>query len=87
MSIFIEQLSQLLDQKYILTEDQGKAPYLTDWRKRFSGKALARKHKRGRQYRAALRNPSGIHSPTRWTYRILWWRHPPITVVNKLCLT
>ena len=41
MSIFIEQLSQLLDQKYILTEDQGKAPYLTDWRKRFSGKALA----------------------------------------------
>jgi FAD/FMN-containing dehydrogenase len=37
----LNQLSQLLDQKYILTEDQDKAPYLTDWHKRFSGKALA----------------------------------------------
>ncbi len=41
MQTFLEQLHQVLDQKYILTEDQDKTPYLTDWRKRYSGKALA----------------------------------------------
>jgi FAD/FMN-containing dehydrogenase len=41
MQSFIEQLKQILDPKYILTEDQDKTPYLTDWRKRYTGKALA----------------------------------------------
>jgi FAD/FMN-containing dehydrogenase len=30
-----------LRKKYILTQDEDKAPYLTDWRKRFTGKAFA----------------------------------------------
>ena len=37
-------LLQFLGQKYILAEDEDKAPYLTDWRKRFAGKALAALH-------------------------------------------
>ncbi|QWD61035.1 FAD-binding oxidoreductase [Polynucleobacter sp. MWH-UH35A] len=41
MQDFIQQLSTFLNQKYILTQDADKAPYLTDWRKRFTGKALA----------------------------------------------
>jgi len=41
MQNFINQLSTVLEQKYILTQDEDKAPYLTDWRKRFTGKALA----------------------------------------------
>ena len=41
MENFIQQLSTLLDSKYILTQEEDKAPYLTDWRKRFTGKALA----------------------------------------------
>ncbi|MBU3541508.1 FAD-binding oxidoreductase [Polynucleobacter sp. UB-Tiil-W10] len=41
MQNFINQLSTVLEQKYILTKDEDKAPYLTDWRKRFIGKALA----------------------------------------------
>ena len=41
MQSFIQQLSTILEQKYILTQDLDKAPYLTDWRKRFTGKALA----------------------------------------------
>ena len=41
MQKFINQLSTVLEQKYILTQDEDKAPYLTDWRKRFTGKALA----------------------------------------------
>ena len=41
MQTFLQQLAQIMDQKYILTHDQDKAPYLTDWRKRFTGKALA----------------------------------------------
>ena len=41
MQTFFHQLSLILDQKYILTDDQDMAPYSTDWRKRFSGKALA----------------------------------------------
>lgn len=41
MQAFIDQLSGILEKKYILTQDEEKAPYLTDWRKRFTGKALA----------------------------------------------
>ena len=41
MQNFINQLSTALEQKYILTREEDKAPYLTDWRKRFTGKALA----------------------------------------------
>ena len=41
MQDFIQQLSGAIDQKYILTQEEDKAPYLTDWRKRFTGKALA----------------------------------------------
>ena len=41
MQNFIQQLSTLLESKYVLTKDEDKAPYLTDWRKRFTGKALA----------------------------------------------
>jgi FAD/FMN-containing dehydrogenase len=41
MQNFINKLSTVLEQKYILTQDEDKAPYLTDWRKRFTGKALA----------------------------------------------
>lgn len=37
----IDQLSSVLGQKYILTTDEDKARYLTDWRKRYTGKALA----------------------------------------------
>lgn len=41
MQNLIDQLSSVLGQKYILTTDEDKAPYLTDWRKRYTGKALA----------------------------------------------
>lgn len=41
MQNFINQLSAILEQKYILIQEEDKAPYLTDWRKRFTGKALA----------------------------------------------
>lgn len=41
MQDFIQQLSGAIDQKYILIQEEDKAPYLTDWRKRFTGKALA----------------------------------------------
>lgn len=41
MQNFINQLSEILEKQYILTQDEDKAPYLTDWRKRFTGKALA----------------------------------------------
>ena len=41
MPNFISQLSEVLEKKYILTLDEEKAQYLTDWRKRFTGKALA----------------------------------------------
>lgn len=41
MQAFIEHLSKILEQTYILTQDEDKAPYLTDWRKRYIGKALA----------------------------------------------
>jgi len=41
MQNLIDQLGQLLGQQFVLTDNQEKAPYLTDWRKRFTGKALA----------------------------------------------
>ena len=41
MQKFINQLSEVLERKYILTQEEDKAPYLTDWRKRFTGKAFA----------------------------------------------
>lgn len=41
MNGLIEQFSSILGEKYVLTQDQDKASYLTDWRKRYVGKALA----------------------------------------------
>ena len=41
MQAFLEQLSRILEPQYILTSDSDKSPYLTDWRKRFTGRALA----------------------------------------------
>jgi len=41
MQNFIHELSAVMEQRYILTADEDKTPYLTDWRKRFTGKALA----------------------------------------------
>ena len=41
MHDLLEQFSAVLGKQYVLSEDQDKAPYLTDWRKRYSGKALA----------------------------------------------
>ena len=41
MQNFINQLAEVLEEKYILTREDDKTPYLTDWRKRFTGKALA----------------------------------------------
>ena len=41
MQSLIEQFGALLGTQYVLIADQDKAPYLTDWRKRFTGKALA----------------------------------------------
>ncbi|MEY3798902.1 MAG: hypothetical protein RLZZ406_203 [Pseudomonadota bacterium] len=37
----IEQFGTALGKQYVLTEDVDKVSYLTDWRKRFTGKALA----------------------------------------------
>lgn len=41
MSGLITQFSDILGKEYVLTQDQDKVPYLTDWRKRYVGKALA----------------------------------------------
>jgi len=41
MENLIDQLAQLVGKQFLLTDDQEKSPYLTDWRKRFTGKALA----------------------------------------------
>ena len=41
MQALIEQFGAALGKQYVLTEDADKAPYLTDWRKRYTGKALA----------------------------------------------
>ena len=38
---FLEQLTQVIDRQFVLTSDHDKEPYLTDWRKRYTGKALA----------------------------------------------
>lgn len=41
MNGFIDQCRALLGAAYVLTEDTDTAPYLTDWRGRFTGRALA----------------------------------------------
>ncbi len=41
MQGLIEQFGVALGKQYVLTDDADKAPYLTDWRKRYTGKALA----------------------------------------------
>jgi FAD/FMN-containing dehydrogenase len=41
MQSFIDQLATVLNKQYILIDEVDKAPYLTDWRKKFTGKALA----------------------------------------------
>lgn len=41
MQDFIGRLTQILGPQYVLTEEDAKTPFLTDWRKRFTGKALA----------------------------------------------
>ncbi|MBU3550557.1 FAD-binding oxidoreductase [Polynucleobacter sp. MWH-Berg-3C6] len=41
MNGLIEQISEILGKEFVLTQDQDKDPYLTDWRKRYVGKALA----------------------------------------------
>ena len=38
---FVDDVGKILSPQYILTRDEDKAPYLTDWRKRYTGKALA----------------------------------------------
>jgi FAD/FMN-containing dehydrogenase len=40
-NVFLEALTQIIDPQYVITSDQDKKPNLTDWRKRYSGKALA----------------------------------------------
>ena len=40
-SAFISHCQKLLGQPYVLLDDQDKAPYLSDWRNRYQGKALA----------------------------------------------
>ena len=41
MQGLIDQFTDTLGKEYVLTQDQDKAAYLTDWRKRYVGKALA----------------------------------------------
>ena len=41
MNDFLAQLAQIIGIQYVLTDHEDKAPYLTDWRKRYTGKALA----------------------------------------------
>ena len=41
MQGLIEQFGAALGGQYVLTDDADKVPYLTDWRKRYTGKALA----------------------------------------------
>jgi FAD/FMN-containing dehydrogenase len=38
---FLAQLAQIIGIQYVLTDHEDIAPYLTDWRKRYTGKALA----------------------------------------------
>lgn len=37
----LSQFEAILNKGHVLTDDEAKAPYLTDWRKRYTGKALA----------------------------------------------
>lgn len=39
--VFLRALTQIIDPRNVITSDVDKAPYLTDWRKRYTGKALA----------------------------------------------
>ena len=41
MQPFLDVLRTIVSEQYILTADEDKKPYLTDWRKRYTGKALA----------------------------------------------
>ena len=41
MQGLIEQFGAVLGKQYVLTDDADKVSYLTDWRKRYTGKALA----------------------------------------------
>jgi FAD/FMN-containing dehydrogenase len=41
MPDLIEHFGAALGKQYVLTDDADKVPYLTDWRKRYTGKALA----------------------------------------------
>jgi FAD/FMN-containing dehydrogenase len=41
MDEFLQRCRAILGDAYVLTSDADKAPYLTDWRGRFTGKALA----------------------------------------------
>ena len=38
---FLAACRELLGDTYVLTQDADTAPFLTDWRDRFTGKALA----------------------------------------------
>jgi FAD/FMN-containing dehydrogenase len=38
---FLDEVKQILSTQFVLTRDEDTAPYLTDWRKRYTGKALA----------------------------------------------
>ena len=39
--IFLNELEAILGKNYVLTSEGDTTPYLTDWRKRYTGKALA----------------------------------------------
>ncbi|QWD73250.1 FAD-binding oxidoreductase [Polynucleobacter sp. UB-Raua-W9] len=41
MQSLLDQFAAALGKQYVLTDQRDKAPYLTDWRKRYTGKALA----------------------------------------------
>ena len=38
---FLDEVGKILSPQYILINDEDKTPYLTDWRKRYTGQALA----------------------------------------------
>ena len=39
--IFLNELESIIGKNYVLTSEGETTPYLTDWRKRYTGKALA----------------------------------------------
>lgn len=41
MQSLLDQFAAALGKQYVLTDQRDKAPYLTDWRRRYTGKALA----------------------------------------------